>query len=205
MDMNKKVVFWDIDKKSLNKINNCKYILLTSGSYKDIDITLFKIKPIIIAYNGALIIDMDNNKVLKNEAINNNSLKLVIDYFSKHDIKYELNMIDKSVYQIKINSNNYYRMLILPMFIKNKFKNIKTSYGTPDKINKELYQNYVISDRISSVSNLNLVIDYLNISTFNIFELSKIIDNINNNLIQFGYFNDFNIRKEYIDERKTKS
>ena len=203
--MNKKVIFWDIDKKSLDKIDNCKYVLLTNGNYEDIDITSFKIKPIIIAFNGSLIIDKENDKILNDEIMNNNAVKLVIDYFNKHDINYQMNVINKKIYQIKIESKNYYRMLILPMFIKNKFKNIKTSYGYPIKINKDLYQNYIISDKISTISNLNLIINYLNISMNNIFELSQMIDKINNNLIEFGYYKDFKVRKEYVNETKTKS
>ena len=194
--MDKKVIFWNTNKKKLNKINkNTKYVISSNNYYNLID--EFDIKPIIIAYNGALIVDKEKNKILKEELLNKNNLKSIIDYFKSHDIKYKINGKEDKIYQIKIESKNYYRMLVLPMFIKNKFKNIKTAYNYPIKIGKDLYQNYIISDKISSISNLNLIIDYLDTNEIDIFELAKLIDEINNNLNEIGYFKEFKVRKEY--------
>ena len=111
--MNKKVIFWDIDKKKITRVNkNTKYVILTNKSYKDIDISTFEIKPIIISYSGALIIDLENNKVINNKNINKNNLKVILNYFNNHDIKYQLLKDNDKIYQVKIESKNYYRMLI---------------------------------------------------------------------------------------------
>lgn len=202
--MNKKVIFWNIDKRKLNKINkNTKYVISTNNNFNLVE--QFDIKPIIVAYNGSLIIDKENNKIIKEELLNNSTLKPVINYFKNHDISYKIDIKNNKIYQIKIESKNYYRMLILPMFIKNKFKNVKTAYNYPIKIGKDLYQNYIISDKITPISNLNLIIDYLDPKEIDIFELAKLIDDINNNLNEIGYFKEFDIRKDYINENKTKS
>ena len=204
--MNKKVIFWDIDKKKISKIEkDTKYILITKDNYNVLNTSLFDINPIIVKYNGSLIIDLENNKIINNEILHRSDIKPIISYFNNHDISYKLNIDNNKVYQIKIESKNYYRMLILPMFIKNKFKNVKTAFNYPIKINKELYQNYIISDKISTISNLNTIINYLDAKQDNIIELSKIIDNINSNLNDIGYFKDYSIRKEYVNESKAKS
>ena len=204
--MNKKVIFWDIDKKRLTKINkDTKYVILTNKNYKDIDVSSFDIKPIVISFSGSLIVDLENNKIINNKVLNKNNLKVIINYFKSHDINYELIKDNDKIYQLKIESKNYYRMLVLPMFINSKFNDVKTLYGYPIKINKNLYQNYIISDKISSISNLNLIINYLDIMCTNIVELSCMIDDINNNINNYGYFKELDKRKEFINENQTKS
>ena len=201
--MNKKVIFWNINKKELNKLyKNTKYVISSNNDFNVIE--QFDIKPIVMAYNGALIIDKDNNKIIKEELLNTNNIKSIINYFKNHDIAYKMDIKDNKIYQIQIESKNYYRMMILPMFIKNKFKNVKTAYNYPIKKGKDLYQNYIISDKITPISNLNLIIDYLDPKEIDIFELAKLIDNINNDLNEIGYFKEFKVRKEYLNENKTK-
>ena len=203
--MDKRVIFWDIDKNNINKFDkDTKYVLITKDNYNVVNNDAFDIKPIVIKYNGAFIIDLEKNKVINNEILHKSDLKPVINYFKNHDINYQLNIENDKIYQIKIESKNYYRMLVLPMFIKNKFNNVKAVYNYPIKLGKDLYQNYIISDRISIISNLNEIINYLGTKQENIIELSRIIDNINNNLNEFGYFKDYSIRKEYVNERETK-
>ena len=203
--MNKKVIFWDIDKIKLKTIKkDYKYVLLTSKSYKDVDISEFTIKPIIVSYNGSYIIDLENNKILNNISIKKDDIYPLTRYFDKHDITYKT-YNNPNTYQLKIESKNYYRMLILPMFIKNKFNNVKTVYQYPIKINKELYQNYIISDKITTISNLSTIINYLNVSIDNIIELKLLSEDIYAKLNSIGYFTEFNKKGEMYNETKAKS
>ena len=188
MKKNEKVIFQNIDKKKIDKIEeDCKYVILTSGSYEEVDVSEFKIKPIVLAYNGSYGIDLENNKVIINESIKQNELKLVYNYFDNHDIKYKAMKKNNNIYTVKFISDNFYRMLIIPTYFKEKYKYFKTLYQYPYKLNNK-YLNYLISNNISKISNLSTIINYLGITTINILDLEVLSVKIVDNLDELGYF-----------------
>lgn len=201
---NEKVIFYNIDDKKLNKIDkDAKYVLFTSKNHNDIDISMFKIKPLIVSFNGTYAIDKENNKVIINEKIDMNEFKVISTYFNKHNIKFKKYTQDNKTYTVKFISENFYRMLIIPTFFQSKYDKIKTLYNYPVKIANKEHMNYLISTKVSNISNLAVIINYLGITTKNIVDLellsTKVLDNLNN----LGYCiginsNKFVISKEII-------
>ena len=65
-----KVVFLNADKKSVTNIKpNIKYVLI-SENFKNISKYLeTNIKPILILFNGAYVIDLEKNSVIINKPI----------------------------------------------------------------------------------------------------------------------------------------
>lgn len=199
---NKKVVFINIDKIKLEHIEkDCKYVLLTNEDYKNIDLSEFTIKPIIVAYNGSLGIDMATNKILFNNYLRLDDIKKLLNYADTHNVEYKAITYDNQCYMVSLKTKNYSRMLIIPSLFKELLKDSKVVYERIIKID-DYYCNYVISKNVSFVTNLSTIIEYLKIKSSNFIELEHISSLISENINTIGYcigynnINDFKINNK---------
>lgn len=181
---NKKIIFWNLDKKSLINIESgAKYIIISNKN--DINFNDFKIKPIIITHHGSKVIDLESNKIITDYYLTNDSIISFIDYASSHNVNIEKIRDNKKTYELKLTSSNYYRMLILPAYIKEKYSEIATIYNYPFTFNKKKYINYVVNKKVKLIDNIITILDYLNIESNDILRLTNVsfemLDLINRN------------------------
>ncbi len=181
--MNIKIV--NIEKELINEIDdNCKYIIILNNENTLDNISNYKIKPILVLYNGAYVVDLENNNVIIEKSIDLISYSKIIRYANTHDVKINLFKKNNLVYQIKLSTNNYHRRLIIPSYFKDLVPEIRCINS-----NKEIL---IVNNNVSLYEAIEMVLDYLNIE-FNLFELENIVSNINEK-----YFNNNNYWKENI-------
>ena len=129
------------------------YVILMSNysASKMIEISKkLNASPYIISNNGSLVMNYQTKEVLINKFFNQEDLKKLITYFYDHEINFylqEINYIfsnvknklfvyitkenvdnlvkNYNVYQIMIDSENVNRMLTIPAFLKDNFKELK--------------------------------------------------------------------------------
>ena len=173
-----KVTIINLEKKQFKTIdNNTKYVLI-SNSYNNIGEYLnLKIKPILILYNGAYVIDLENNSVIINKSINVNSLDKIIKYSNSHDIDINYYKNNDIIYGLKLLVNNYHRRLVIPYMFKDLYPDVKC-----DTVNKEIY---VFDKKVSLLNAISESLNYLNIKN-NYIELENIYINVSDN----GYYRD---------------
>lgn len=189
---NKKVMFINIDKMKLDAVDtDCKYILFTSRYYSQIDIKKFKIKPIVICFNGSYGIDLENNKILFNNPLLKSDVSKILNYANNHNVNYEVLENENIIYSFKLCTNNYSRMLIIPSYFNEILKYTKTIYRIAPKSNK-MYYNFVVSKNVSFITNLSNIIEYLHIKANNFIELEHISNLINENIDTIGYCMGYN-------------
>lgn len=173
-----KVIFANIDKKSIKTFDdNVKYVLITEEKdqldlYSD-----FKIKPIIILYNGSYVVDLENNNVIIKRPIGNTSFNKIISYGKTHEVKTKVYQKDNNVYEIKITTDNYHRRLIIPYMFRDLFPDVKSV-----TIGKNIYIN---SNDVSLINAIDEVLNYLNV-TNNFIDLENIYINVSSD----GYYRD---------------
>lgn len=129
------------------------YVILMSNysASKMIEISKkLNASPYIISNNGSLVMNYQTKEVLINKFFNQEDLKKLITYFYDHEINFYLQGINYifsnvknklfvyitkenvdnlvknyNVYQIMIDSKNVNRMLTIPAFLKDNFKELK--------------------------------------------------------------------------------
>lgn len=180
-----KITIINLEKKQFKTIdNNTKYVLI-SNSYNNIgDYLDLKIKPILILYNGAYVIDLENNSVIINKSININSLDKIIKYSNLHDISVNYYKNNNKVYGLKLTVNNYHRRLIIPYMFKDLYPDVKC-----DTLGNDIY---VYDRKVSLLNAIEESLSYLNIKN-NYIELENIYINVSDN----GYYKNNNVMKGY--------
>ena len=182
---NKEIIFWNLEKRELVNIKqNAKYVIFTD---KEIDLSKFFIKPIIIKYHGAFIIDYENNDIIFSSMLNTDNIKKIKSYAIKHNVSYIENKCNDGVYEIQLNTDNYYRMLIMPAFIKNEYMGLETFYDYPYSMDKKNYINYVINNNVSILESLLSTINYLKLKSNDILELTNICFTLVDLIVTNGY------------------
>lgn len=181
----KKIIFWDLMKKPLEKIDD-KAIYVLFGN-NNINLTKFKIKPIVIKYHGALIEDLNNNKVIFDHDLGQQKINQIQKYANQYKLECKKITIQNKTYEIQLSSNNYYRMLVMPSFIKNEYHGLATYYNYPFTIDKKEYQNFIINDDISILKSILDVIDYLNLQSNDILDLVNVCYLLRDVIINQGY------------------
>ncbi len=178
-----KVTIVNLEKKKIISIDNeTKYILI-ANNYKDVKEYLdLKIKPVLILYSGAYVIDLENNNVIINKSVDINSLNMINKYCSSHNVDISYYQYNNTIYGLKLISNNYHRRLIIPYMFKDLYPNVKCS--TLDN------NIFVCDNKVSLISAIEEVYDYLHIKN-NYIELENIYINVSDK----GYYN--NVLKGY--------
>ena len=173
-----KVIFANIDKKSIKKIDdNTKYVLITDNVESLKEYTDLKNKPIVIMYNGSYVVDLENNSVIIKRPIDNNSFNKIISYSNSHNVKTKVFQKNKDVFEIKITTDNYHRRLIIPYMFRDLFPDVK-SITKGNSI-------YINSKEASLINAIDEVLNYLNI-TNNFIDLENIYINVSDE----GYYKD---------------
>lgn len=169
-----KVCFLDIDKKKLKNIKeDTRYVIITNNDLDNInEYNIFEFKPIIIAYNGSYVIDLANNSVIIKKPISEYCLNKVLDYTNTHDVNTKLYQNNKDLFEIKLETRNRNRMMVIPKLFKDKIPNVK-SVGDLETI-------YVTNSNASIINAIGEVLSYLNINE-DIIGLDNIYNNININ------------------------
>lgn len=169
---NKRIIFWNLKKKNLDGIDpDARYVIFGDDR---VDLTLFKIKPIIVRCHGALIEDLEENKVIFTKDLSKKKIDSVKDYSKKYNVIYHENKINNKVYEIQLETTNYYRMLVMPSFIKNEYTGIATVYDYPFTLDKKTYQNDIISNDVSILSAILCIINYLKLQSNDILDLVNV-------------------------------
>ena len=182
---NKEIVFWNLEKKELFNIkNNARYVLFTDN---DVDVSKFNIKPIVIKYHGAYIVDMENNKVIYSGELSKDKINQIKIYANKHDVNYIMKSIDKKIYEIELMTSNYFRMLVMPAFIKNEYRGLTTYYNYPYTLDNKNYFNYIVNDNISILESILKTINYLKLESNDILELTNICFTLVDIIMNKGY------------------
>lgn len=172
-------------KKPIDNIDdNAKYVIFSNNT---VNIDKFKVKPIVIRYHGALIEDLSNNSVVYSKELSKEKITLIKSYACKYKVSFKENKIGNKVYEIELNSLNYYRMLVMPSFIKNEYKGIMTYYTHPFSLDKKNYQNYIIDDDISVLKSILCVINYLNLQSNDILDLVNVCYLMIDSITSQGY------------------
>lgn len=172
-----KIVFVNIDKEKLTNISkNTRYVIIASDEKGLNDIKELDIKPIVILYNGAYVVDLENNNVIIEKPIDNCSFNKIIDYANTHDVNTSLYKRNKSLFEIKIMTNNYHRRLIIPRLFKDLIPNVNSI-----SLDKEIF---ITNKSVSLNLAIEKVLEYLNVNS-DIFELENIYADIND----LGYYN----------------
>lgn len=180
-----KVLFVNIDKRSINKLEeNIKYVLITENKDNLRNYLNLKIKPIIILYNGAYVIDLEKNSVIIKKSIDEKSCNKIINYSNHHNVNMRLYKKDDNVYEIKITTDNYHRRLIIPYM----FKDLIPSVSTVTR-GKSIF---ITNKNASLINAIDEVLNYLNI-TNNFIDLENIYVNISSE----GYYKDKESWKGY--------
>jgi len=155
--------------------DNTKYIIISNNiidmkKYQD-----YKVKPILILFDGSYVIDLDKNNVIIDNYINKLSVSKINKYAKTHRVDINLSSYNDKVYEIKLTTNNYHRRLIIPYMFKDLLKNIDTI-----KDNKDIY---IVEKNSSIITAIDNIFEYLNIK-YNFMELESICDYVNKN----GYY-----------------
>ena len=171
-----KITIVNLEKKKIKTLdNNTKYVLITND-YTSINEYLgLKIKPILILYSGAYVVDLDNNSVIINKSINVNSLNKISKYCSTHNVDISYYKYDDTIYGLKLMSNNYHRRLIIPYMFSDLYPNVKCN-----TVSKDIF---VSDSKVSLINAIEETLDYLNIKN-NYIELENIYINVSDN----GYY-----------------
>lgn len=155
-----------ITKNKDNIINNDgKYVIMTNNiddisKYKN-----FEKKPILIMFDGSYVIDLDKNNVIIDNCIDEKSICKIKKYALSHKVDMKSAKYNDKVYEIKLNTNNSHRRLVIPYMFKDRLKNVDTRVD-----NKDIY---VINKYNSILNAIDLVFEYLNIK-YNFMELEDI-------------------------------
>ena len=173
-----KVIFANIDQRSINKYDeNIKYVLISDNKDHLKEYLNFKIKPIVILYNGSYVVDLENNSVIIKRPIDELSFNKIIRYSNTHDVNTKVYKKNNDVYEIKITTDNYHRRLIIPYMFRDLFPDVKSiTQGKSIIIN---------SKEVSLINAIDEVLNYLNI-TNNFIDLENIYTNVSNE----GYYKD---------------
>lgn len=165
-----RIIFANIDEKPINKFDDkVKYVFITDNKNSINKYTDIKIKPIVIMYNGSYVVDLENNSVIINKPIDENSCNKIIEYGNSHKVILNKEHIDKNVFLIKITTDNYHRRLIIPYMFKDLFPDV----GCITR-NKSIY---VYSKKASLINAIDEVLNYLNV-TNNYVDLENIYTNV---------------------------
>ena len=180
-----KVTIVNLEKKKIISIDNeTKYILITNN-YKDVKEYLnLKIKPVLILYSGAYVIDLENNNVIINKSVDINSLNMINEYCSSHNVDISYYQYNNTIYGLKLISNNYHRRLIIPYMFKDLYPDVKC-----DTLGNDIY---VYDKNVSLLNAIEESLSYLNIKN-NFIELENIYINVSDN----GYYKNNNVVKGY--------
>ena len=165
-----KVVFLNIDKKSITNIkSNIKYVLISENlknvsKYLDLDV-----KPILILFNGAYVIDLEKNSVIINKPIDELVYQDIFKYANTHNVNIIPFKRDNNVYEIKLSCDNYHRRIIIPYMFKDKYPRVSTILR-----NKSIC---VINRDVSLMSSIEEVLNYLKLNS-NYIDLENIYVNV---------------------------
>ena len=173
-----KVIFANIDKKSIKNFDkNTKYVFITDNKDSLNNYESFKIKPIIILYNGSYVVDLENKNVIIKRPIDEMSYYKIIRYGNTHKVITNVYKKDGNVYEIKITTDNYHRRLIIPYMFRDLFPDVKSVTR-----GKSIYIN---SKEASLINAIDEILNYLNI-TNNYIDLENIYTNVSSD----GYYKD---------------
>ena len=173
-----RVVFLNIDKKSIDCLNNnVKYVLITEDLRKINEFKKYRVKPIVILYNGTFVIDLENNHVIIEKPIDEKSTNKILKYSNNHNVDASLYKYEDNVFEIKLMCDNYHRRLIIPYMFKDKLPSISTLTS-----GKSIY---IINKKASLISAIDEVLNYLNIKN-NFIDLENLYTNISSE----GYYKD---------------
>ena len=142
------------------------------------------IKDIIICNNGAVVYDLEKNKLILNKTLRKQDLLKIYKYCSEHNCKLvahtltnNMEIINKEDIPLKVNSvtitsNNYERMQIIESLFLDKIPNVKIVNSSKSLVNKkynkdELYFHDVASFYVSKGNGILEVQDYLGITKNN--------------------------------------
>lgn len=173
-----KVIFANIDQRSINNYDdNIKYVLITDNKENLKIIDKFKVKPIVIMYNGSYVVDLENNSVIIKKPIDELSYNKIIRYSNSHEVKTKIYQKGNKVYEIKISTDNYHRRLIIPYMFKDLFPRVKSiTQG------KNIVVNSIEASLINAIDE---VLNYLNV-TNNFIDLENLYTNVSSE----GYYKD---------------
>lgn len=173
-----RVVFLNIDKKEIVNIkSNIKYVLISENPKNVSKYLGIDIKPIVILYNGAYVIDLEKNSVIINKPIDEKSYNDIYKYATTHNVNIIPFKKNDNVYEIKLSCDNYHRRVIIPYLFEDKIPKVTTI-----KRNKSLC---VTSRDVSLISSIEEVLSYLKLNT-NYIDLENIYINVS---IE-GYYKD---------------
>lgn len=142
------------------------------------------IKDIIICNNGAVVYDLEKNKLILNKTLRKQDLLKIYKYCSEHNCELvahtltnNMEIINKEDIPLKVNSvtitsNNYERMQIIESLFLDKIPNVKIVNSSKSLVNKkynkdELYFHDVASFYVSKGNGILEVQDYLGITKNN--------------------------------------
>lgn len=187
-----KVIFIDVDKNSfINELDDIKYVVISNSLTKIEKYNDMKIKPIVVLFNGAYVIDLENNNVIIDKSISNLAMNKILKYSNSHNVEVEKCDKDNFTYQLELNPDNPHRRLIIPYYFKDKISEVKCISK-----NKKVY---VFNRDVSMLSAIEEIMNYLKYEE-DIFEIERIYLMVSN----LGYFNNF--KKEGIMyENKAES
>ena len=173
-----RVIFANIDKKNIiNYQEDIKYVFITENKDNLKKYDDYKVKPIIILYNGSYVVDLENNSVIIKRPIDKKSCNKITDYSNSHKVKIVKYQKENNVYEIKITTDNYHRRLVIPYMFKDLIPSVKTiSRG------KSIY---ITSKEASLINAIDEVLNYLKI-TNNYIDLENIYTNVSSE----GYYRD---------------
>lgn len=173
-----RVIFANIDKKSIKKIDeDVKYVLISENGFNIDKYKDLKIKPVLVLYNGSYVVDLENNSVIIDKSIDKNSYKKIIDYSNTHNVNTKVYKKNNNIYEIVITTSNYHRRLIIPYMFKDLIPNVK-SITNGNSI-------YITKKDSSIINAIDEVLNYLNI-TNNIIDLENLYINVSNE----GFYKD---------------
>ena len=149
------------------KDNNTKYIIITNDILDISKFNNYSVKPTLIMFDGTYVIDLDKNNVIIDNCIDKKEVSKIKKYALSHEVKLTCNEYNNKIYELKLNTNNFHRRLIIPYMFKDKYKNIDIKVE-----NKDIY----VTKKYNSLLNaIDLVFEYLHIN-YNFMDLQSICD-----------------------------
>lgn len=187
-----KVVFIDLDKNSfINEKENIKYVVISDNPKKLEKCNNMELKPIVVLFNGAYVVDLENNNVIIDKSISKKAINKILNYSKNHDVEIKKCNRNNLVYQMELMSNPH-RRLIIPYYFKDKISDVKCI----TKNNKV----YVFNKDVSMLSVIEEIMNYLKIEE-DIFEIERIYLMVSN----IGYFNDSKKKEGIMYEGEAES
>jgi hypothetical protein len=164
------VIFWHIDLNPLTKINNqAKYIILSQKDYNQVILNLpnFKIKPIVVAYNGAYVKDLETDTVIIDKPIAKEIVKKIGNYCQRHDVT-----LLKDKYVITLLTKNYSRLLIMPGYFNDCIAPLTFYTKLPIKVNNG-YQHMINNCQVNLLATITALLNYLEAKNIDLITLNN--------------------------------